>query len=551
MSDTLVMQWERMRSPQGIPGTFRNRVFMDDPHEPRDHLRRTTGGGERVGWNRRMAQQAQDLGIMIQGRRLVRGSLPLLLASAAPGCGSSEPEPTSTPPDLAITGATVIDGTGAPARPGTTILVRDGRISAVVSDSDADVPDAATVIDAAGKYVIPGLADMHVHFGRGGGLPNSPRSVERALRQYLFYGVTTVLNLGAYYGRADQIVELRRRRADGEILAPNIYATGGLLTVPGAHPIDDWPLPDSADRSTYDWSQRGVWVVRTEAEVREVVARMAAAGMDGVKVVITSDSLAPPYPEGPRMPLEMVEAAVEEGRKHGLPVFAHAERPHALEVAVEAGVHAVVHLVVPEEPWPELLTAMRKRNIYYVPTLSTLISADVWGDPSDNLTDPFLRSGVERRLIDTLLASPRNPTAPPTEEDWAYRRSVLGALKTAHDAGVELAAGSDPPGGLRFHGYSMHHELELMVEAGLTPIEALVIATRRPAEMLGEEDVFGTVEPGKRADLVVLDANPLQDITNTQRIQAVVADGRLYRRADLDRSLAEVEASVRQAEKRE
>jgi imidazolonepropionase-like amidohydrolase len=373
---------------------------------------------------------------------------------------------------------------------------------------------------------------MHVHFGRGGGLPNSPESVERVLRQYLYYGVTTVLNLGAYYGRADQILELRRRRVAGEILAPHIYATGGLLTVPGSHPVDHFPVPEGADRDTYDWSQRGVWVVRTAEDVRDVVARMAESGMDGIKIVVESDNLA--REEIPQMPPELVAAAVEAASRYGLPVFVHATSLDELEVAVEAGVDAVVHLVwQPEAPDRELLMEMRRREIAYVPTLSAFIWTDIWGDPADNLTDPFLRQGVEPLLIRTLLESPMNPTDPVTDDDRAFRRRVLAALKSAHDAGIELVGGSDPPGGFTFHGYSMHHELALMVEAGLTPAEALAIATRNAAGLVGAAGDFGTVEPGQRADLLLLSANPLEDIMNTRAIEQVFLDGQMIDREAL------------------
>ncbi|HMB90973.1 MAG TPA: amidohydrolase family protein [Rhodothermales bacterium] len=114
---------------------------------------------------------------------------------------------------------------------------------------------------------------------------------------------------------------------------------------------------------------------------------------------------------------------------------------------------------------------------------------------------------------------------PVDESSWDYRRHVLQMLKSAHEAGVKLVCGTDPPTPYVFHGYSVHQELELMVEAGLTPMEALVIATRRPAEMLGAEDIFGTIKPGKRADLLILSANPLEDIHNTRTLETVILDG--------------------------
>src|SRR5690606_30613105 len=164
---------------------------------------------------------------------------------------------------IVITNTTLIDGTGAPARERVNILIREGLVASITPVEEATVPEGATVIDGAGKYVIPGLSDMHVHFGTGGMMPEDSLTVERVLRQFLFYGVTTVLNVGATNGGVDEILELRRRRAAGELQSPHIYATGSLLTVPGSHPIATiMTLPDGADADTYDWTQRGVSVVR-------------------------------------------------------------------------------------------------------------------------------------------------------------------------------------------------------------------------------------------------------------------------------------------------
>lgn len=457
---------------------------------------------------------------------------PLMLLVAASLLGACRGVFPQEPP-LVIADVTLIDGTGAPAREGVTILIREGLIVGVTAADEATLPEGATVIDGAGKYVIPGLADMHVHFGTGGLLASDSLTVDRVLRQFLFYGVTTVLNVGATNGSMDDILELRQRLVEGELQAPNIYATGGLLTVPGSHPIATiMHVPEGADTATYDWSQRGVWVVRTPAEVREVVGRLAAAGMDGIKVVIESG----PGPFGddhPQMPPELVTAAVEEARRHGLSVFAHATSQHELEAGVESGVRAFMHLLGREPIHPGLLTSVREQGIYAVPTLSLFVWADAWADPADVLTDPFLRSGVEERVIASLLASPLAPTAPPTEEDWASRRAMLQALKGARDAGVSIVAGTDTNNPFVFPGYSMHHELELMVEAGLTPMEALEASTRRAAEMMKEEAVFGTIEPGKRADLLVLAANPLEDIRNTRSLELVILGGTMIDRSSL------------------
>jgi imidazolonepropionase-like amidohydrolase len=445
-----------------------------------------------------------------------------------------QPRPTlAQNGNLAIANATLIDGTGAAARANVTILIRDGRIARVIDADKAVVPDGTRVIDATGKFVIPGLADMHVHFGTGGLLPFDSLTVDRVLRQFLFYGVTTIFNVGATGGSLEDVLHLRALQAERRLPGPRIYATGGLLTVPGSHPIATiMDLPEGADSATYDWSRRGVWVVRTPDDVRQTVRRLAAAGMDGIKIVIESGPKAF-GDDHPQMPPDVVAAAVEEATLHGLPVFAHATSLDELEEAVAYHVHGVMHLVDdPEAPGGKLLAVMAKESVYCVPTLSLFIWAGTWGAPSQILTDPFLRSGVEARVIKSLVESPLAPKQPPSRDEWAWRRGLLGALKSVHDAGVPIVGGSDTGNPFVFPGYSMHQELELMVEAGLTPMEALVSATRRAAEMVKAGDTFGTVEPGKRADLLILGSDPLEDIRNTRTLEVVMHGGEI-----VDRSL--------------
>ncbi len=436
--------------------------------------------------------------------------------------------------NLAIVNATLIDGTGAAARRSVTILVRDGLIASVTDADKAVVPDGTHRIDATGKFVIPGLADMHVHFGTGGLLRSDSLTVDRVLRQFLFYGVTTIFNVGATGGGLEDVLDLRARQKEGRLLGPHIYATGGLLTVPGSHPIATiMELPEGADAETYDWSQRGVWVVRTPDEARQVVKHLATAGMDGIKIVIESG----PTPFGdnhPQMPPEVVDAVVQEATRHDLHVFAHATSLDELQEAVEHHVYAVMHLVAdPEPPSGKLLKTMAEQGTYYVPTLSLFIWTGTWGAPSEILTDPFLKSGVEPRVLKSLVESHLAPTEPPSKKDWARRHDLLQALKSAHDAGVPIVGGSDTGNPFVFPGYSMHQELKLMVEAGLTPMEALIAATRRPAEMLDAEDTFGTIEPGKRADLLILGGDPLKDISNTRTLEVVIQGGEIIDRSSL------------------
>lgn len=459
-------------------------------------------------------------------KRMRRGFLVVILLASFAALAQAQET------DLQITGVTLIDGTGTPPQEAMTIVVRDGRIEAIVPDGEAEIPDGAKTIEAAGKYVIPGLADMHVHFSTGG-FVRDEHTVERVLRQFLFYGVTTVFNLGATGGNLSDIRVLRQAQAAGHLLAPRIYATGGLITVPGSHPIATiMQIPEGVEPSSYDWTQRGIWVLETPEQVREVVAQIAEAGLDGVKLVVESG----PTEFGdhhPQMPPALIEAAVDEARQHGLPVFSHASSIDEVEDAIEAGVRGIVHLVSePGPPSPNLLAAMEEKEVFFVPTLALVVWADSWGEPSESLTDPFLL-GVEARVIQSLLESPLMPTEAPRDEDWSWRRLHLQALKVAHDAQIKVATGTDTGNPTVFPGYSMHHELELMVEAGLTPMEALVAATRRPAEMLRKEDTFGTIKPGMPADLLLLTANPLEDIRNTRKLEAVIQGGRIIDRSTL------------------
>lgn len=423
--------------------------------------------------------------------------------------------------DFAVVGATVFDGSGAPPIADAVVLVRDGRILAVGPSTAVEVPDGAAVVDAGGMFVIPGLVDAHVHFSSGG---LGETDVDRLLRQFLFYGVTTVLNLGATHGTVATIDSLRRRAMPGR--APRIYATGGLITVPGSHPTTTiMEAPPSGD-----WMERGVRVAATAEEVRTAVRVGANAGMDLVKIIIESGP--PPYGDDhPQMPLDLAAAAVEQGALVGLPVVAHASSPDELAVALAAGVDAVVHLVRGADS--ALLARMAASVMAYVPTFGVTVRAGTWGDPAESLTDPFLVAGAEPRVLASLRDAGLVPTAAPSADDLAFRRASLDELGRAYRAGVPIMAGSDTGNPFVFAGYSMHYELELMVEAGMSPADALVAATRRAAEMLGRSEEFGTLEPGRRADMLVLRADPIEDIRNTRTLEMVIQEGTVLNRETL------------------
>jgi len=463
----------------------------------------------------------------------------VLLLVFTPSCRPPEPEPAAAQAGLVITGANVIDGTGAPPRPETSIFVRDGRIAAVTPDGGLSLPEGATVIDATGKFVIPGLADMHVHFGLGAPLPRQPDETEQVLARELYYGITTILQLGATDGSTESIRALRERRAAGALPAPFIYGTGGHLTLQGTHPVYTVFPPavrEAADRlaAATPMSEPvdlytlglGISFVRTEEAARSAVRERAAGGMDAIKITVESG----PTSFGddhPQMSVEMIRAIVDEATRHGLRVFAHVSSPDELEAALEGGAAGVVH-APQNEPLPDASVAERMAAAGFIvaPTLS------LFADPPD-LDDPFLRATVSEEEVAALAEPGFVERVRPRWECCAPFDDLLASVGLLHARGVPLVVGTDTGNAYVFPGYSVHRELELLVRAGLTPMEALEAATRGAAEMIGAEEEFGIIQPGRRADLLILGANPLDDIRNTRSLEAVIVEGRVVDRAAL------------------
>jgi imidazolonepropionase-like amidohydrolase len=432
--------------------------------------------------------------------------------------------------DLAIVGATLIDGTDRAPQPDRLILVRNGAVVEIADATARPMPVVSEVIDASGQYVIPGLADMHVHFGSGGLGPRRNNATERAVHQFLQYGVTTVLNVGGTGGNLAQVRSLRKRQRAGATPGLRIFATGDMLTLPGSHPVATiMRLPDGVDPATYDWSSRGVALVSNVERARAAVARNIEGGMNAIKIIVESGPTE--FGEHPQMPPEMILAVVDEAARLGGFVVAHISSLDEFEDCIDAGVHAIIHAVC-EPPFPssEHWAAMKAKGIYYVPTLSlygSLLST-LWSEPS-TFSDPFLTGGVSASTLESVKGFGPGPSfAETAEEEW---KQILQSVNEAHVAGVLLALGTDTNNPRVYPGYSVHRELETLVQLGLSPQEAIIAATRRPAELLGSDDELGTVEVGKRADLLILGANPLDDIRNTRTLQTVILNGQIIRRA--------------------
>lgn len=484
----------------------------------------------------------------------------VLLVTLAGGCAESEADATAASADLAITGATLIDGTGNAPRPETTILIRDGRIAEVVSDSEVRVPESIPVVDAAGKYVIPGLTDLHVHFSLGAPLSRTPRETETVLARELYYGVTSILAIGMSDAHVASIRSLRSRLASGELEAPTIYGTGGHLTLQGTHPVYTISPPhvrrfvDSAVAAVppgepvdLDPIGRGLSIVRTPEAARAAIRARAEGGMDAIKITVESG----PTPFGddhPQMSAGLIRQIVEEAEQNGLEVFAHVTSLDELEATLEGGAAGIVHAVW-DHPLPDAALAdrMAKSGFYVMPTISLYrgaVSLRYIEEPVP-LDDPFLRETVSKSevsalraasFVDALRSRGHTELDPDTDAAGTIRRQMddlLRNLGMLNQRGVPIVLGTDTGNPYVFPGFSVHLELELLVRAGLTPMEALEAGTRRAAEMLGLEGEFGTVQAGKRADLLILARNPLEDIRHTRSLETVIAAGRLVDRGAL------------------
>lgn len=441
----------------------------------------------------------------------------------------------SNPPQsgpLAITGATLIDGSGVAPLTNATVVVEDGRVSRVGPAAATPLPDGAAVIDGRGRFVVPGLVDMHVHAG----VPEREH-----LRLFIAAGVTTVLDLG---GQVPDLAAYRAAIEAGTKLGPRLYFTGPMLE-------EGEPFAGFAQFSR-----------RIDAAVieREVDA-LADAGVDAIKLYIT---IRP----------ETARRACSRAHARGLPVFMHQQATWGADAA-DAGVDCLEHLMVlgdlaPEQGRPDAgsmtpfayggwlwrwLHEVDTRSAAVQRTFERMLRAGTALDPTLVLF-AARPAAIDDDAGDTSLDDPERTTLlpllpkPVAEElvgRWAERRqAAAGASEGArartrqawekalelvgrfHELGGVVLAGTDCPNVAIVSGFSLHRELELLTRCGLSPMQALQAATSRTAARLGKTDVFGHITPGLSADLLLLSADPLADIRNTRTIERVVARGRIY-----------------------
>jgi imidazolonepropionase-like amidohydrolase len=440
--------------------------------------------------------------------------------------------PTSQGRAFVVRGATLIDGNGGAPRRSVDIVVRGDRIVAI--GPEQKVAGGTSEIDARGAWVVPGLIDVHVHLDAPMVFQISDEERARVLahtpKAFLYNGVTTILNVSS---PPEWIFDLRSKQRDGRLLAPRIFATGRSIT------------PDGG------WGSRHGGALTDAASTRAVVKSYINMKADAVKIII-EDGLgrSGTYKE---ISDEMLRAAADEASRAKTPIVVHAVNLEEYRRALAIGPRAIIHGL--EDPIPSgdsLIADLAKAKVFVAPTLSLWEAFNSFERHPERFDDPVLHGS----MLPWLLSSMRRAQYRAVEKQrflevarmdaytWADARMkiFMANTKAMHRAGVKVAVGTDAGGpvGYNFQGYNTIREMELLIEAGLSPMDVMVAATRTGAELIGIADRVGTLAPGKLADFLVLEADPLADIRNLRRVRTVVLGGVAHPRSALDARAASV-----------
>jgi len=405
---------------------------------------------------------------------------------------------------------TLIDGTGHAPLAHAAMILENGRIAWVGPEAKLKPPPSAPVTDLQAKYIMPGIINLHVHLGATVGLDQNekfftPENVEKDLKTYASYGVTTVLSMGT---DKDSIFKIRDEQRAGRPTEARIYTAGQGFVFKGGY-------------GGLEGVNQGV---ATVAEVEPAVAAQAAKHVDFIKLWM-DDHLGTKK----KMPYDIAQAIIESAHRHHLRVIAHIFYLQDAKQLVDYGVDGLAHSVRDKPIDPAFIADMKRHGTWQeAATLSREASMFVYGQAPPFANDPFFTRSISADVV-AKLKSPAYQQKMRSDPDFAmyagFLRTAERNLKTLADAGVPYAFGTDsgPPG--RFPGYFAHWEMELMVQAGLTPMQVITAATGSAARFLHAEDL-GTLEKNKWADLIVLDKDPLDDIKNTRTISAVYIAGK-------------------------
>lgn len=396
---------------------------------------------------------------------------------------------------VALVGARLFDGTGRAPLEQSTLLIRNGRIEAVGGPGAVTIPADAVRVDLSGKTILPGLVNAHGHLSADQSNRPIREKLVGQLRVYADYGITTVVVLGTGENDLEDAVKLRQEQENGSLDRARVYVAGPSL-------------------------QR----LQTADEARARVDSYADANVDIIKIHISG------RPDD--TPPAVYGALIDQAHMRGLRVAAHLyylEDAHGL---LDAGVDVIAHSVRDQDVDAALITKIQQQNVPYIPTFTRDLAQFVYESTPAFFDDPFF--GRHVNAYSGQMAMLNDPARQEETRNSAQRQAMKPALeqgkrnlKILSDAGALIAMGSDSGANLgQWQGYFEHTELEMMVEAGLSPAQALVAATGDAARSMELDEELGTLQPGRLADVLVLDANPLDDIRATRQIHSVWIAGR-------------------------
>lgn len=439
--------------------------------------------------------------------------------------------PGDTPvPAFALTGATVIDGTGAAPIRNATVVMRNGRIACV---GQCEMGAEVHTIDARGKWIIPGLIDAHVHYSQTGWADGRPdaedvrarfpydstvaaleANPERFFRSYLCAGVTGTFDVGGY-----PWTWALRRRAEASNAAPHVAAAGPLLST-----LDHWVNTPAQRQFVY---------TANDSATRAGARMMAHYDSDAIKVWYLAD-----VPGADTVQLKArLRAVAEEARSAGIPLIVHATGLWEAKDALRAGARLLVHSVQDAPVDDEFIALARQAGTIYTPTLTVAQGyLQMYGRDFDDTglpmecVDPATRA--KAALTESLPANnyPMERIRASIERE---RQTMLANLRRVHAAGIPVAMGTDAGNPLTLHGASVYREMEAMASAGMSPMDVIVASTRNAAMAMGRDSI-GTLRVGMAADLVVLDADPLADVRNLRAVRLVARGGEVWTRRELE-----------------
>jgi len=424
--------------------------------------------------------------------------------------------PASFADTLLIENVTLVDGTGRPAVAGTSVLVDGDRISRIARGS-IDAPRGTNRIDGSGKFLMPGLMDMHIHLR--GSVELTPEGLFkvtndrtrgiRMLHSYLYSGVTSVYDAGNV---PDYILGLRAEERSGDLVSPRIFATGSIVTYPGSHgsnefgtQVDDWPEAKAALDA------------HIEREPDLLKLTFEERGWGAREMI-------------PILPVDLMQKIIHYYNDRGIRTTVHTSSEYRARQAIFAGVDTLAHPIIQGPATKDFAILMGAKKIPMVTTLAIGENYSRLAEHPEYLDQPLYQATVPAEEIELLKTERRQEYQ---ERKWTWWMKIMTTiaqenLRMINEAGGVLVAGTD-----QSSGPALHRELELMADAGIPASEIVRIATLNGAIFLGKERELGSIEEGKIADMILLSADPTEDINNAKEILQVIKGGQIIDRSRL------------------